>query len=734
MIILKYMRPRYIILCFLVMSLTAPAMAQNAAPGSDIVSRTVLSSDGTWKLVRRVYDNGLGDVVQETESCQGSALPDIVVRHEYDKRRRRTRSWLPVASPSNGGGYVSGATVASLAASQYSDTAPFTRTEYDGFLTSQPSALHKAGAQWQGNGKKTSVTYSEYVGAGMYTDFIEDGCIYIFPDVKYLCTRTVDEDGCQRAEYTDVSGRLAISETSEGRTYYIYDVKGDVKFVIPPALSGYVLNSAYGVLEDTDAMIGKHVYVYRYDSQGRLATANYGESPYLDAYHTKYDEKAEYDYMGNPTWVYRKSPVTLENNRPSSPSDRLRLEYDGNQLVHVTDTVTSGHNYEGAFHFADGADQTVEYEYDANGNMTKDLNRNISSIEYNLLNLPSKISFGNNSYIYNTYSAAGEKLTTQYAIQMLPVLGPLSGNGGTTKTEGVSGPGGTRSGPATPVDTDHRYYCGNVVYDRGVTRLLTDEGYVTFSETGAPVYHYYLRDHLGNIRVVMGQTGTVEQVNHYYAFGGLMRESTSPGLQPYKYGGKELDRYAGLDAYDFGARSFFADRMQWSTMDPLCEKYYDVSPYAYCFDNPVYFFDLKGEDPGDFFYRLDDTAKDFGNYYNGTSIVNNTEYGSSIYLTTDGNGRVGFTYTIANQGDASSVICSEAPKGAYTVAQIHKHANSLPDAYGSEFKNNVFSGNTNDAVVNNKIGNESHKFSIGHLYSANGYEFYKIMLNAIRGK
>ena len=108
------------------------------------------------------------------------------------------------------------------------------------------------------------------------------------------------------------------------------------------------------------------------DGQDCLATANYGEGTYLDAYYTIYDEKAEYDCIGNPTWVYRKSPVTLENNRPSSPSDRLRLEYDGNQLVHVTDTVTSGHNYEGAFHFNDGADQAVEYEYDANGNMTKD--------------------------------------------------------------------------------------------------------------------------------------------------------------------------------------------------------------------------------------------------------------------------------------------------------------------------------------------------------------------------
>ena len=205
------------------------------------------------------------------------------------------------------------------------------------------------------------------------------------------------------------------------------------------------------------------------------------------------------------------------------------------------------------------------------------------------------ITFGNNSYIYNTYSATGEKLMTQYDFHMLPIQAPLSGNGGTTETEGVSGPGGTRSGSATPVDTGHRYYCGNVVYDRGVTRLLTDEGYVTFSETGAPVYHYYLRDHLGNIRVVMGQTGAVEQVSHYYAFGGLMRESTNPGLQPYKYGGKEIDRFTGLDAYDFGARSYFADRMQWSTMDPLSEKYYDVSPYAYCGNNPVRYIDPDGK-------------------------------------------------------------------------------------------------------------------------------------------
>ena len=357
-------------------------------------------------------------------------------------------------------------------------------------------------------------------------------------------------------------------------------------------------------------------YSLLYDGLDRLTTANYGEGPSLESYHTKYDEKAEYDCMGNPTWIYRRSPDIINDIRPSSPSDRLRLEYDGNQLVHVTDSVTSGHDYAGAFHFEDGADETVEYEYDGNGNMTKDLNRNITEIRYNLLNLPSMIAFGDNTYIYYTYSATGEKLTTRYAVRFLPMLAPGGGDPSSTEAESSGGMGDDISGSGTrvlpsvnPSGDMTKNYCGNVVYDSGERMLLTDEGYVTFAADGTPQYHYYLKDHLGNVRVVMGQAGAVEQVNHYYAFGSLMRESTSPGVQPYKYGGKELDRYSGLDAYDFGARAYFSDRMQWGTMDPLCEKYYDISPYVYCLDNPVKYFDPDGlstwvKDEGNGMYKV----------------------------------------------------------------------------------------------------------------------------------
>ena len=58
---------RQIILCILMTVVIAPARGQNAA-GSSIVSRTVLSSDTARVLEQRIYDNGLGDVIQEVQS------------------------------------------------------------------------------------------------------------------------------------------------------------------------------------------------------------------------------------------------------------------------------------------------------------------------------------------------------------------------------------------------------------------------------------------------------------------------------------------------------------------------------------------------------------------------------------------------------------------------------------------------------------------------------------------
>lgn len=148
--------------------------------------------------------------------------------------------------------------------------------------------------------------------------------------------------------------------------------------------------------------------------------------------------------------------------------------------------------------------------------------------------------------------------------------------------------------PAYAKDYTSTDYCGNVIYESGVlARILTGEGYITLSNDSV-IYHYFLTDHLGNNRVVMKQNGVVEQVNEYYPFGGLQGKNSNDGVQPNKFGGKELDRMYGLDLYDFVARPYDPGWGGFITMDPLCEKYPWVSPYAYCMNNPMNAIDPDG--------------------------------------------------------------------------------------------------------------------------------------------
>ena len=227
---------------------------------------------------------------------------------------------------------------------------------------------------------------------------------------------------------------------------------------------------------------------------------------------------------------------------------------------------------------SDASSYIVQKVY-ANGNMTKDRNKGISNITYNTMNLPSRIEFENGSRATYLYSADGTKLQVKYETSYAGLLasGPPSGSASTAIAQ-----------------THTIDYVGNKIYKDGVlSRILIEGGYVDYSgET--PIYHTYLTDHQGNVRVVVDENAAVKQVNHYYPYGALFAESTNGDVQPYKYNGKALDRMHGLDWYDHGARHNDAAIGRWHVMDPFCEKYYDVSPYAYCAGDPVNAVDIDG--------------------------------------------------------------------------------------------------------------------------------------------
>ena len=296
-------------------------------------------------------------------------------------------------------------------------------------------------------------------------------------------------------------------------------------------------------------------YKFTYDGLDRMLNATYGETAGISTNANRFSENVTgYDKNGNIKGLQRYGQLS---SAAYGMIDNLTLTLNGNQLNRVDDAVAAS-TYNGGFEFKNGANAADEYSYDANGNLTKDLNKGISGITYNFLNLPNVVTFSDGSTITYTYGADGTKLRTVHKI------------GSTTTT------------------TD---YCGNVVYENGVQKLLlTEEGYVTLSDSK---YHYYLKDHQGNNRVVISQSGTVEETNHYYPFGGAFASTSN--VQPYKYNGKELDSKKGLNWYDYGARHYDAALGRFTTNDRFAEKYYSMSPYQYGANNPVNNIDVNGD-------------------------------------------------------------------------------------------------------------------------------------------
>ena len=298
-------------------------------------------------------------------------------------------------------------------------------------------------------------------------------------------------------------------------------------------------------------------YKFTYDGLDRMLNATYGETASISTNANRFSENVTgYDKNGNIKSLQRYGQTGAS---AYGLLDNLTYTLTGNQLSCVEDAVSTA-AYGTNTAFVNGASAAGEYAYDVNGNLTKDLNKGIADIQYNVLNLPSTVSFSDGSTITYTYGADGTKLRTVHKI------------GSTTTT------------------TD---YCGNVIYENGTQKLLlTEEGYINLA--GTQQYHYYLKDHQGNNRVVINQSGTVEETNHYYPFGGVF--GTTGNTQPYKYNGKEFDNKKGLNWYDYGARHYDAVLGRFITVDALYDKHFKVSPYVYCGNEPVGRIDPDGND------------------------------------------------------------------------------------------------------------------------------------------
>ena len=340
------------------------------------------------------------------------------------------------------------------------------------------------------------------------------------------------------------------------------------------------------------------------------------------------------------------------------------------------DDAAVGPYYQGAFHFVDGADEAVEYEYDANGNMVRDLNKGISFISYDLNNQPRKIEYNDGRNASYVYDAEGNKLSVSYNLTAMSSAQPQMPVMQSTDVASANVSNGQKT-----ID-----YCGNIIYDGDETMILNDVGYALCNKDNNFSFHYYLKDHLGNNRVVVSEDGEIEQVNDYYPTGALMTSSKGGDTQRFKYNGKELDRTNGLNWYGYGARNYDAAIVRWDGMDKLCEKYSPFTPYGYCLNRFLNYYDKIGNEPGDFFLSKNAAAMDFGLFYNGISILEKREYISPIVAVSDKYGNSGYTYLWPSVGTEYKSKISSYPLGHPVAALVHTHGNF------SAYTDNYFSG------------------------------------------
>ena len=554
----------------------------------DNADRLVFSQDGNQRALTSgnwtyyKYD-GLNRLTEQG-TCTNKVTTsgtNVLVQHFYDSYAFRSQAGFNNSNfPDDASGNGKGALTASVATVLGSSNKIYTAYYYDikgrvvKTVQSNPLGGYDVAATvYTFTNKPATVTHT-HTASGKTTRTEVYTYSYNHADRLLKVEHTLGGTKITLADYAyDNLGRLqskSLHGSATNKLTYAYNVRGWLTGI---SGSKFTQNLYYNTGTGTAKYNGSissmtwkagnestiRGYKFTYDGLSRLMNATYGETAGINTNTNRFSENVTaYDKNGNIKTLQRYGQTAASSY---GLIDNLTFTLAGNQLSRVDDAAAAS-AYNGGFEFKDGVKQANEYTYDSNGNLTKDLNKGISTITYNVLNLPNMVTFSDGSTIAYTYGADGTKLKTVHK------------TGSTTTT------------------TD---YCGNVVYENGVQKLLlTDEGYVTLSDGK---YHYYLKDHQGNNRVVINQSGTVEEANHYYPFGGVF--ASSGNVQPYKYNGKELDAKKGLNWYDYGARHYDAALGRFTTVDPSAENYYSTSPFTYCLNNPLNYIDPLGTDTVD---------------------------------------------------------------------------------------------------------------------------------------
>lgn len=240
--------------------------------------------------------------------------------------------------------------------------------------------------------------------------------------------------------------------------------------------------------------------------------------------------------------------------------DDVEMTYAGNRLSVLRDAAADA-LLEGSMDMPEGVYSGYDIRYDAAGRLTRDVSRGIANINYSVTGMPWVVGTMSGDCAEYGYTSSGVKLWERI----------YNGN-----------------------RTTRREYVGPCEYvDGKLMRVNVSQGYID----SLGVLHAYIRDIQGNVAgVYAAKAGkkSLEQLNWYYAYGGLTADSRGQDRNRYKHTGKELVTDLGLNSYDFTARWQYPMAGAFSSPDAKASDYKWLSPYAFCGGDPINYVDPTG--------------------------------------------------------------------------------------------------------------------------------------------
>ena len=265
------------------------------------------------------YYDGLGRPVQQVSVGAAPSGNDIIATTAYDNKGREFKQLLPF-SYNNDGAFAHNAAYKSNTFN--GDNFASSVTTFDNSPLDRAVRSYKPGEMYQSDDTQHYVEYNYALNVADEVKRIlvnSAGNILISGNyaAESLYKNTVtDEDGIQITTFTDAEGktileRRLVATNSYADTYYVYDVKNRLRWVITPKGSDLLSNGATYSMSDNLAKY--HCYIYQYDNEDRIIERRLPgcESSYYD-----YDSKGRLS-------TYRDSKLNNLGIRQSYSYDAL---------------------------------------------------------------------------------------------------------------------------------------------------------------------------------------------------------------------------------------------------------------------------------------------------------------------------------------------------------------------------------------------------------------------------